>query len=462
MSSTFRRFLLLCGALLSPLPVLAQAGALQPQDFASGREIRLGTGNAPFYRLELPADVYGGTAWPDLRDLRVFNADGEALPHSLLAPSASTTTPPRVSLQVYRLEVPAAGGAQQLEVQHEGERLSLQLSTAARGHARTEYLLVAPAPQGEPPRLRSLHLSWTPQPGNWQQRVSVYGSTDLKNWVGVASDMPLLQLNDGAQSLVQGDVPLDGERGHAFRYWRLHFGGETAVPALSAVNASPPASREEKALLEVFTAAGTPQADGSAVYLLPATQRANAIRIVPAVPNSVLPLQVEARGTEGQPWQTLHRGVAYWLAGPDSRQSYSPDLRLPLATDVQALRLRPLGPGWGANPPQLTVLRETRELVFNARGRGPFLLAWGTRAASETALPLKTLVPAASADSIAGLPTAWAGEAVTLGGPERLTALAPAERSALQKKWLVWAALIAGVLALGALAWRVWKESRAA
>lgn len=46
-----------------------------PRDYATG--VMLETlGTSPWYRVSLPQAVYLGTAWPDLRDVRVFNHAG--------------------------------------------------------------------------------------------------------------------------------------------------------------------------------------------------------------------------------------------------------------------------------------------------------------------------------------------------------------------------------------------------
>jgi hypothetical protein len=64
-------------------PVVA-AAAPAPAEFAGHADLQL-TGEGPWFRLELPMAVLLAARTSDLRDLRVFNADGEALPHSVRA-----------------------------------------------------------------------------------------------------------------------------------------------------------------------------------------------------------------------------------------------------------------------------------------------------------------------------------------------------------------------------------------
>jgi hypothetical protein len=98
-------------------------------------------------------------------------------------------------------------------------------------------------------------------------------------------------------------------------------------------------------------------------------------------------------------------------------------------------------------------------LVVNARGAGPFLVAWGSRAANESAIDVATLLPDSSPEAIAQLPSGGATTRQELGGPSRLTEQTPAERASRTQTMMVWALLVAGALALITLAFKVYKEA---
>lgn len=88
--------LLLLGACLS-LPLSAKESA---EGFS--RQVALSLqGEGPWYRLSIPMSVQLSAAHADLRDLRVFDAEGEALPYALMAGSerqASTSHEAEVRL----------------------------------------------------------------------------------------------------------------------------------------------------------------------------------------------------------------------------------------------------------------------------------------------------------------------------------------------------------------------------
>ena len=65
---------------------LAQA-AETPADYPQQVPLRL-QGEGPWYRLQVPMSVQLAAAHADLRDLRVFDKEGEALPYALSAAAA--------------------------------------------------------------------------------------------------------------------------------------------------------------------------------------------------------------------------------------------------------------------------------------------------------------------------------------------------------------------------------------
>ena len=70
----------LCFLALVTAPV--HASSLQPDDFAIGFQLAL-DGNTAFYELELPFSAYAAVTKDDLADLRVFNHNGDVVPHQL-------------------------------------------------------------------------------------------------------------------------------------------------------------------------------------------------------------------------------------------------------------------------------------------------------------------------------------------------------------------------------------------
>ena len=76
--------------------------ALTPQDFAAGMPVRVAD-EMPVQVLTLPPEVYQQVQRPDLGDLRVFNADGDEVPHALLQADRRANESRQVPLRFFIL-----------------------------------------------------------------------------------------------------------------------------------------------------------------------------------------------------------------------------------------------------------------------------------------------------------------------------------------------------------------------
>jgi hypothetical protein len=165
-------------------------------------------------------------------------------------------------------------------------------------------------------------------------------------------------------------------------------------------------------------------------------------------------VQVLARHTEDQRWHLLTTGVVYRLTHEGS-DVVNPDLSVSASGWQQwLLRLDPRGGGTGARQPQVEVGWVPQQLVFVARGEGPFQLAYGKLRAGSADLPIQTLVPGWRSDAELKAAIATAGAQEVRAGPRAL-------RGAPDYKiWGLWASLVIGVAVLGWMAWVLARELR--
>lgn len=426
-----------------------------PDDFARGVEITPPPG--PFFRIDLPEAVFSGTAWPDLRDVRVFNRAGEAVPFARVTPPRAVGETKLVPLRSFRIETMSPGGVPQIELGSRERGLELRVTPGKSEQAGVEYLLATSTPDLDAP-IHRLLLEWQNRDAAWRQTVTVSVSSDLESWSTVAIGRPLMDLKaaDGSR-LQHREITVEPRTPSSARYWRLQFGAGDA-PTLTSVNGETQSASPELPGVPLPTSAAIAQ-DGAAVYELSAPQPLARLRITPQDQNSVLPLVVESREKDTDGWTPIDRTVVYRLNAAGTEQ-----ISEPLTVNgrlVKSIRLRPLGTSWGSGMPILEVERDPLSLVVNARGAGPFLLAWGSRAAADTAVPFAQLVPNMASDRLVEIPPGQQrGDYRVLGGDAKLTAMAPAERAAQWQTTLVWLVLIGGAGALALLALRLWREAR--
>ena len=428
--------------------------SLGPNDFARGVEIAPPPG--PFFRIDLPEAVFTGTAWTDLRDVRVFNRAGEVVPFARVTPPKTPGEIRLIPLRSFRVESMSPGGVPKIEFGARGRGLEVRIAPGTSERAGVEYVLAVSMPELETPIYRLL-LEWPEHETSWRQTVTVSVSSDLDSWSTVAVGRPLVDLKtpDGSR-LQHREIAVEPRTPASARYWRLQFGaGEP--PVLTSVEGETRSAAQELPGVPLPT---TPSLDreGTAIYNLTAPQPLSRLRISPQDANSVLPVIVEARGQDDEAWTPIARTMVYRLNASGMEQTSDPvqlNSRL-----VKSIRLRPLGTSWGSGPPVVEVERDPIALVVNARGGGPFLLVWGSRAASDTALPFAELVPNLTSDHLMEIPAAEMRGHRVLGGDDKITSMSPAERTGRWQTALVWLVLIGGAGALTVLALRLWREAR--
>ena len=128
----------------------------------------------------------------------------------------------------------------------------------------------------------------------------------------------------------------------------------------------------------------------------------------------------------------------------------------PRAQRYWLFRVDQQGGGIGEGPIGVTVEWLAHEIIFTARGPGPFRLAFGNSRAQRNALPVSTLVPNWSHETAPKIAVVTTGATETLAGP------AAARKRIDVRKAGLWTALFAGVAMLGFMAWRISRQMNAA
>ena len=488
----------------SGAPALAQVEAPQTQ----ATQARLAPTNAPqaqqapitlqgagpFYSLTLPAAIYGRAAFEDLRDLRVRNAANQPVPFAWLD-GARTAMPAPVSHEapLFAVAVAAASGSGSV-ADTDGSPIGLKL--------RTDGSLVLAA--ASPPISRAGTVaSWIIDASKItgaivQARVTLApdalgvfaftleASDDLRQWKRVADDDQLVRLQQGIQTIERLAIELDRVHAH---FLRLRWRDPSNAPSISAVQldsideATPVAPIEWSTEVRA-TSCGVDYCD----YVAPRHLPLQSLRIALAEPNTLASISIaslEPPGAVPRPRNALHvlrRGqaaaresrvqeeplvdavVIYRLSRPGG-EAHSPALALDGAP-YTTLRLRSAGAisVLGSTPPTLSFGSRPRSLVFLAQGRAPFALSWnapGQAIPEHLAGPLALaqLIPGQRADqklaadvatiALTTLPTSLPALATTPSAPPAV--------ATNHKSWL-WAALAAGLLLLGAMAWSLLRS----
>ncbi|WP_374401097.1 DUF3999 domain-containing protein [Niveibacterium sp.] len=444
-------------ALLALLCCSAAHAAEQAADFTTRASIRVNE-TAPYARLTLPIDAYLAARSPDLRDLRVFNANGEAVPFALIdTPPQTRASEQQRALRWFPLhgEAGARLGDLQVDVRRDtsGTVVSVREQSGSKaGKSLRGYLIDTGSKEAA---LAALDITLG-EGINGFHRVSVEASDDLTRWQSLQADAVLAALDFNNEQIRRERIEL-GQTGA--RYLRVLWREPAeAVPIAAVKLVTREAHTEAPAI--VWTGATPAQRDtkGDYVLKLPTPIRAEQLRITLPPGNLLAPVEVATRNDERAPWRRIAGGVVYRLAG-DGADRTSPDIALGNSV-IQHLRLHadPRSGGLGSTAPTLQLGLTPQQLVFLTHGPAPYTLALGKPNIAPAALAIDTLVPGygqPGAPKIADAEISFGPQASAADGSGP-TPDAPAST----RKWVLWAVLVAGVAVMGGMAWSLVKQTK--
>lgn len=423
------------------------ACAITPQDFAYG--MRLETHEiAPAYRLALPLPVYSGVVNSNLFDLRVFNAKNEVVPYEIRRPKATTEigTPAHLPIFPLRGDPSEALSALRVSIQSGDASFDLKspgnVSTPSAVHA---YILDARRLNAS---ISALELEWPEDAADFAGLLDIEASDDLSSWRAVASSVPIANLRADKERLIEKRAEFRATRA---KYWRLSWVRGDAPFLLSAALAERARTFVE-AKRSSLTIEGAPVASkrGEFTFDVGASAPVDRINIELPQANSVATISVFSRTDAKEIWRAVARQGFYRLDGSGGEMRNAA-----LRTDIDSDRYwllrfeKPEDVGEGI--PRLHIEWIPHELVFLARGDGPYSLAYGSATAGRAETYLAHVIPKLQ------LATAYPSSPTDVGGAARRRAPAP---PLSWKPAVLWTALALGVAVLGWMAFRLSRQLR--
>jgi hypothetical protein len=425
---------------------IAGALPLSPQDFAFGLPVTI-TQEAAAYRFSLPLSVYQDTVREDLGDIRLFNADGIAVPFSLLWPAAQAPIrKPAVALPVFPLREGSRVVIDGIHVTIDSPRSAINLQTQNGGAgdlSATQYILDGRALDSA---VSALRMNWPEAASDYSGRVSVEASDDLGAWRTVAAAAPIANLRANGRMLIENRIALAPT---AAKYWRIKWLGAAPAFEVNSVLAEPAESLAAplRATLEV---SGKPDAVDADDYLfdLGAHAPVSHVNVVLPEVNTTVAVELSSRRAANDPWHIVARAGFYRLKAADAEQQNAPlEVRVDDDRYWRARITNSAGPQRA--PLRLRVEWIPNEVTFLAQGQGPFLLAYGNATAIRAEADLSQ-IPATLQISPAavGLPRMLGGSTRLVGKP----AAFPWMRAVL------WGVLLLAVTLLAWMAYRLANE----
>ena len=429
---------------------------ITPMDFAHAVPLQF-EGQDALYQTTLPLSVYQNTVRSDLGDLRVFNAQGEVVPHMLQQPEHSSVGKPELRKLVYfPLRGPANADLDQLTVRIKRNAAGtlIDIDSHAKLPTRSKlsgYLLDASIIKQS---MHALELDWDSGKESFVGALNIESSDDLKQWRTVLRDAPLASLQYGGHSLLQKRIEFPTLHS---KYLRLSWPQDQAELQLRGITA-------ELGAISVDTPLAWLPIKGSAVadkageyqFDLGAHLPVQRLRIVLPQMNTLVQATLFSKARAEDTWRPVGNTVLYMLhhSGQDLK---NPDIAVTGNHRYWLLRVDQKSGGLGTGMPGLQVGWQAHQLQFVTRGSAPFQLAYGSKKIKPAEFQMQNLIPAAEQDkaALSIIPTAKTGAQVALGGESLLS---PAPQPLPWKKWSLWAVLGISVLLLGWMAYRLIKQ----
>jgi hypothetical protein len=453
------RWISLAAVALSLLTPLASAQDV-PADFRTQVPLTL-SGEGPWYRLELPMALHFAAQFADLRDARVFNAEGQAQAYALTlgrAEAREKIQQTAVKWFPLRGAKNATGEAADIRVQRNSSGTLVEVSapsnTAPAEEQLRGWLLDASAIAAP---LEQLQLNWSGDAEGFQ-RFSIEASDDLQHWQSWGEGQ-LARLSFADEQLEQRSIRLPGARA---KYLRLLWLAPQQAPSLTAAQLFSRASDSLPAPM-AWSVALSPSSskDGEYSWELPLGLPLERIKIALPQSNTLAPVRLYGRRDNKLQWQLLSNGLLYRLpqTGTPGAESLQDSIELYGAL-VQQLKLvvDQRGGGLGTEAPQLQVGMRATELVFLARGTPPYTLALGKAGAKAANLSLNTLIPGFTPARLNTLGLATTSSAVDATVPPGVTSVTAGPD---WKRIGLWAVLLLGVGLLVLMALSVLRNAPA-
>ena len=433
--------------LLVTASMRAQTG---PRDFARGIEVSTDAGGAIF-RVMLPRDVYLTTRQPNLEDLRVFNASGTPVPTTIRrVASTSAVKEELVSVPIFPMYTKAAAGlgtSAQVRIDRQGAVVEVSGNRAA-GEMLTSYLVDVSSVK-EP--LAGLQLDWQArEDAGFLGHVRVEGSDDLNQWRTLQPAVAVAQMRQGSFTITQRNIELSGARA---RYLRLWWPRELQAAGLTSVQVRPQRSAPSvEPRWEILTPAPVPGSPGDVSYDTGGHFPVERVDLEFADATDAAHVTVSSRADPSEELRTRHSGLFYTLTEATTRLASAPASISRTDERYWTVETARDG-GWGGRPPRLKLGWYPQELLFVARGDGPYTLAYGSGRVSSADAPIDAVLANLRDGDQGRIRDATLGAPYDLGGAEMLAA--PRSR----RREVLWVVLVGAVLIFGGVALRLFRES---
>jgi hypothetical protein len=445
------RYILIFLAFL--LVAQVQAAEYQKDDFAFGYNLEV-DGSGAIYSVFLPQDVYGNSVQAGLRDIRIFNKQGEAVPHEIRIPAMKgENLHTAVQIPLFPLSSQDTRNRDNLSVvirrNSSGNIINIQSNNTGASSVMSYLFDMDKA--GPYPLKLQLELEANE---GFMVQVTLQSSSDLEKWrremTGTLADLEFM-----GNRLLHHELTLNRKGGRYLRLVMADTKSEVRITRAKAV--SGPLSLRMKR--EWVTLPLTKRVENGVTFLEAEAGTAfpvDSLQLKFPQSNSILHVRMQSRTNSDALWRNNSSKLFYTLLEKGTELQNEP-LRIGRSVN-RFYRFEVLQDGAGLEEmmPQLQFGYIPHELIFVARGEGPFVLAFGNGNMDKDDLQRRGNILQGIKDGKGKslIHPATLGGRLVLGGKSHLQVMP--ERP--WKKIILWLVLVAGVITLGFMVWSLSRK----
>jgi len=451
---------------LLALPATAEPEpALELSDFAYSQSLTPAAGRA-LQTVLVPVEVYRGTLRKSLADVRVFDPEGNEVPHAIRTLARPAARPrSSSSLPIFPLKEDGRGKsvgdlAIHIERNEQGEVIDIRSAApvdVSEGEARptgrtVSYILDARAVKDP---IVKLTVAIVEAESDYVLPIQVEASNNLEQWRPVSTAAPLARLHFQGNQIEHDALQVAPTRA---KYLRLSWPDHALPGSISQVLAEAQPKEEQPQRISV-TLRGERVSGEPGVYVFDAGGfvPADSLRVQLPEVNTLVKAKLDSSDGAKGPWNRATQGRFYRIveAGQEVQQPATSLGRR--APRFWRLEITAGQKELGAGAPNLTVSFYPDQVLFVSRDSGEHTLAYGSYKASAPDFDTSDLIELTHRRSDDPLPRATAklGSQRSVGGVAALEEPPPPPPF---RTYLLWTVLVLSVLLLAAFALRLLRQ----
>ena len=416
-------------------------------------------GNEPLYQTVLTPEIYQSSREKNLKDLAIYNADGEPLAYALMPFERMF---PKEMIEEIR---PLVIFPMQESIGKSNDDINIRLENNAN-NTKVDVIANSTSQQQTPtylfdlgkqhPILKKLNLEWQGAEGKLIS-VQAFTSDNLKNWTNIGQSVIFKSAVDG-HSILQNSVAL-----YAFtpdQYLKI-VANDIAKEDFKLISVNTEYSKvQDTPLSQIWqspillkrekTNNGEINIDFEALGRYPVSY----LRISLPQQNTITQVNVLTRNKPDEPWEVLTHSPLFRL-NKEGRDTVNPDIKINTKeARFWRLRFNEKAGGIGLDNPRLEVGWQPQTVVWNARGKSPYRMVVGEGVSDVSAVSIASLIPNTQLQQANALPVADIGLK-----PKGEVATNPWVDTPDYKRWVLWGGLFLGVLALALMAYSLVKNN---